>query len=169
MTIVRSLDVRQQRFLRQQVAISIAINALIPTTIIWLIGVAPPDALLGNHAILPGMMMGSGLATLFMTVGLTLAVRSSLQHRKILPLPLAAVGWLSRMLPAPLLARGLSMALLAMLVLVPCGTALLTATPLLPLSAAGFVVWNMLYGAAVGLTMTPLVVRRALADPSVIA
>lgn len=161
-----ALDLRQRRFLRKQTAISIAINAFIPTAVIWLIGVAPPDTLIGPRGLMPGMVLASGLATALMTVGLTLAVRASARSGKVEPLEPGGAMSIRTWLPNPLGVRAFALGLVAILAIVPCGIVVLNVFPILPLTPRGFIIWNLLYGAAVGLTMTPIAVRRALREPA---
>jgi hypothetical protein len=51
-------------------------------------------------------------------------------------------------------------------VLIPAGLAVVALLGLVPLSKLGFLVHNLLFGAAVGLLMTRWVVLAALADPA---
>ena len=68
-------------------------------------------------------------------------------------------------IPANLILRAVALALLALILLVPAGLLVVALTNILPLTKVGFLFFNLLYGAAVGLVMARFVVLPALADP----
>ena len=150
---------------RNETIISVAINALIPTAIIRAIGFAPPQQLWGLGQLLHAMTMASGLATLLMSAIVTLLVRGRVRRRPDLALTTTDLPRIVRLLPRQLPARAPVMGLTAIILLVPAGAALSTLLHILPLGVARFVVFNLVFGTVAGLTMTPAVVLRALADP----
>lgn len=149
---------------RAETLVSIAINALVPAGIIRAIGVTPPVALLGPPGLLPGLLLGSGLATLLMTLVVTQLVRRRVAGARVPPLARAAVPAVARWLPQGAVLRGVAMALVAVAVLVPVWSLIVVAGRLLPFDATQLLAFNLVFGATVGLTMTPPVVLRALAD-----
>ncbi len=151
------------RVVRAETAVSIAINALIPAGIIWLVGIPGPDGLGGTTGLVQGMVKASGLATLLMTLVLTAILRARLK-RGSLPRTSEVEGP-GRFLPARLLPRSIVLAMVAIVLLVPAGTLAALALGILPLSRVGLLIFNLLFGALVGLVMAPPLIRRALADP----
>lgn len=150
---------------RNETIISVAINALIPTAIIWVVALTPPARFDGDDGLWSAMTKASGLATLLMTFIVTMLVRGRVRAGVVpslaqqnLPLPL-------RLLPSVAVLRAVITGIVAVVVLVPIGTLAAQVLGLLPLTIGGFVVFNLVFGTLVGLTMTPLVVLRALADP----
>lgn len=154
--------------LGSETLVSVAINALIPTAIIWAIGVSPPGTLLGVGQLVHGMTMASGLATFAMTLAVTLIVRARVRRRPALAEPIGGIPAIVRWLPRPLMVRMVAMGLVAMIVLVPLGAAAAALSGILPLGPRGFLTFNLIYGTVVGLTMTPAVVLRAFADRAVV-
>lgn len=149
---------------RTETLVSIAINALVPTAIIRAVGLAPPRALGGGEGLVQAMAKASGLATLLMTVAITLLVRARVRAGSVPALAHADLPAPLRLLPGALPLRAPAMALVAVVVLVPLGALAATLLSILPLDTGGFVGFNLAYGSLVGLTMTPAVVLRALAD-----
>lgn len=150
---------------RNETMVSVAINALIPTAIIWLVGLAPPERLDGETGLLQAMTKASGLATTLMTLVVTLLIRARVRSGAAPALPRASLPTIIRWLPGSVLLRAPVMGLIAVALLVPTGAAFAAAFSLLPLTIGGFVVFNLIYGTIVGLVMTPGVVLRALVDP----
>ena len=153
--------------LRQETAVSTAINALVPAAIIWLLDVNPPQRLVGQDAILAAMIPASGLATLIMTVVLTLIVRARVAAGSVPQLiwPRSERG-AYRFIPQALLLRAAFLAVLAIILLVPLGWLITAGSNILPLTRLGALAFNIVFGAAVGLLMTRFVVLPALADGS---
>ena len=151
--------------IRTETIVSIAINAIVPTAIIYAIGLAPPATLLGLGQLVHGMSMASGLATFAMTLAVTLLVRGRVRRRRDLALTRAQVPAVVRWLPTPLALRMLATGLVAALLLVPIGAVAATVLNILPLGPGNFILFNLAYGTLVGLVMTPAVVLRAFADP----
>ncbi|WP_425228941.1 hypothetical protein [Sphingomonas sp.] len=150
------------RAVRIETCVSIAINALIPAGIIWLVGIPGPEALGGATGLVQGMLKAAGLATLLMTLVLTAILRARLRKGGLPRTP--AVTGPGRFLPARLLPRAIVLALAAIALLVPLGTLAALALHILPLTRVGLLIFNIAFGAMVGLTMAPPLVRRALAD-----
>lgn len=155
-----------RRAVRQETVVSILINAILPSAIIWFLGVAPPLTLLGEHGIVGDMLPAAGLATLAMTLVLTNIVRMRVRKGA-----LPALNWpreergAMRFIPQNLLLRAVTLGLLAVVLLVPSGLAVVAVLDILPLTRVGFLVFNLIYGAFVGLIMARFVVLPALADP----
>lgn len=161
------LSAAHKAALRQEVAVSTAINALVPAAIIWLLDVSPPQRLIGPDTILGALVPASGLATLVMTLVLTAIVRARVAKGTV-----PALAWprsergIYRLVPHSLPLRALALALLAIVLLVPVGWAVVAVTGILPLTKLGALAFNIAFGAAVGLVMTRFVVLPALADGS---
>jgi len=153
-----------RRAVRNETIVSVAINALAPTAIIWTAGVAPPETMTGHQPLIEPLIMASGLATLLMTIIVTHLIRGRVRAGKVPPLDRANVPAFARWLPRPLALRAPVMALCAIAILAPLGGAVSAALGILPLGVDGFVLFNLLFGTLVGLTMTPPVILRALAD-----
>jgi hypothetical protein len=81
-----------------------------------------------------------------------------------LALPRADLPAPLRALPGNIFVRAVVMALLATAVLVAVGAVMTTVLGILPLDGRGFVIFNIVFGAVVGLATAPIVVLRALAD-----
>jgi hypothetical protein len=154
----------QRAAIRNETAISVAINAIGPTAIIWLAGVAPPATLAGADGLLGGMAKGSGIATLLMTAIVTTLIRGRVRARPALAVAGADLPAPVRLLPTNVILRAVMMGVVAAVLLVPVGAAAAALFDLLPLNRSGFAVFNVVFGTVVGLTMTPPVVLRALAD-----
>lgn len=151
---------------RVETGISTAINAIVPTAIIWAIGVPPPLTLFGtNDGIVRGVILGTGVATLLMTLVVTLLVRGRVRKRRVAPLPVAALPPLARGLPRALALRAPVLALAAAAILAPLWLAVVVVLDLLPMTRTGLALFNVALGTSVGLAMTPWVVLRAFADP----
>lgn len=155
-----------RRALHQEMIVSTAINSLVPAAIIWLVDLAPPDTLLGANGIVGPMSKASGLATFAMTLILTLIVRHRVRGGGLpaLDWPNAERG-LMRFQPRMLLLRAIANALLAVVLLVPAGLVVVAIIHILPLDKIGFLMFNLVFGAIVGIVMTRFVVLPALADP----
>lgn len=151
------------KVVRTETAVSVAINALVPAGIIWLIGIPGPEALGGATGLIQGMLKAAGLATLLMTLALTTILRARLRRGTLPRTP--EVSGPGRFLPARLLPRAIVLALTAIVLLVPVGTIAAVAFGILPLTQVGLLIFNLLFGTLIGLTMAPPLVRRALADP----
>ena len=151
--------------LAKETVISVAFNAVVPAGIIWLIGVAPPQSLFGPDSILPPLVMGAGIATFGMTLVLTTIIRARVVSGGLpaFDWPRAERGWY-RWIPQKILLRGLALAILAIIVLVPAGLAVAAMTGILPLTEIGALAFNVVYGTCMGLLITRFVVLPALAD-----
>jgi hypothetical protein len=161
-----SIQPEHRRAIRIETAISTAINSLVPAAIIWFVQLPPPDSLVGVNGIVGPMTKASGLATFLMTLVLTTIVRMRVRKGGLPKLiwPRAERGVL-RWLPDSLLLRAIVMGLLAVVLTVPAGLAIVALVGVIPLDRVGFLIFNLLFGAAVGIVMTRFVMLPALADP----
>ena len=161
-----SIGPEHRQAVRNETVVSIAINSLIPSAIIWFVDASPPQTLTGEHGILRAMIPAAGLATFLMTIVLTAIVRARVRKGA-----LPALDWPSAergamvWIPQNLFLRAMVLAPLALVLLVPAGLIAVTLTGILPLTKLGFLVFNLIYGAMVGLVMARFVVLPALADP----
>ncbi len=162
-----SIGTEHRRAVRNETFVSIAINALVPATIIWFAGVAPPTRLFGSGGIVGSLLPAAGVATLFMTLILTPIIRARVRAGALPALdgPAAERGAL-RLIPARLPLRAVALGLLAIVLLVPPGLAVVWLLGILPLSRVGFLLFNLCYGGLVGAVMARFVVLPALADGS---
>ena len=161
-----SIGPEHRQAVRNETIVSVAINSLVPAAIIWFLDASPPQTLIGDAAIVGSMLPAAGLATLLMTLVLTNIVRFRVRKGALpaLDWPAAergAMAWI----PKPLILRAIALALLALLLLVPAGLGVVALIDILPLTKAGFLIFNLVYGAMVGLVMARFVVLPALADP----
>lgn len=161
-----SIGPAHRQAVRNETVVSIAINSLIPAAIIWFINASPPQTLTGDHGILGSMLPAAGLATLLMTLVLTNIVRFRVGKGALpaLDWPRAERGAMAY-IPQNLLLRAIALALLALVLLVPAGLVVVALIHILPLTKIGFLIFNLIYGAIVGLVMARFVVLPALADP----
>ena len=153
--------------LKQETVVSTAINAGLPATIIWFLNVSPPQSLIGANNILAAIVLASGLATFIMTFVLTFIIRARVSKGVVpaLDWPLKQRGFY-RFIPANLLLRAASLGIAAVILLVPVTLALVSVLDILPLTKKGALIFNIMFGATVGLFMTRFVVITALADGS---
>jgi hypothetical protein len=161
-----SIGPEHRQAVRNETIVSIAINSLIPAAIIWFVEARPPQTLTGEHGILGSMLPAAGLATLLMTLVLTTIVRFRVR-KGVLPAldwPQAERGVMA-WIPGNMILRAIALALLALVLLVPAGLVIVALTGVLPLTSVGFLIFNLIFGAAVGLVMARFVVLPALADP----
>ncbi len=160
-----SLGPEHRRAVRTETIVSTLINSLEPAGVIWFAGLAPPETILGPNGIIGPMGKAAGLATLLMTLILTLIVRARVRKGTLpaLDRPSAASGLL-RWLPRPLLLRAIVMAIVALVLLLPVGLLVVAMLDIMPLTRIGFLIFNLSFGAIVGIVMTRLVVLPALAD-----
>jgi hypothetical protein len=141
------------------------IFAFVPSTIIFLLGVVPPQRLIGPHDLLADIVPPAALGTLGMTLVVTLIIRSRVAKNLVEPLVGAdARRGLFRYIAAPLPLRMGALALVAVITCAVPAFLLVAAMHLIPFSALGLFGFNIIYGGAIGAFMTPLVVRLALAD-----
>lgn len=156
------------RALGQETVVSTCINAFLPAAIIWFLNVTPPQVLVGPNDILAALVPGAGAATFAMTLILTMIVRTRVIKGAVpvFDWPRAERG-LYRFIPQNLLLRALVLAVMAIVIMVPLGLAVTALSGLLPLTKVGALIFNIIYGAAVGLLMTRFVVLPALADGAV--
>lgn len=160
-----TIEAVHRAVVRQETVVSIAINALLPAGIIWVLDVPPPQTLLETQPIARDMLAASGLATFMMTLVLTLIIRMRARKGALpaLDWPRAERG-LMKLIPQNLLLRAVALGLTAVILLVPPGLIVVAVAGILPLTKTGFLVFNLLFGAIVGFVMARFVVLTALAD-----
>jgi len=112
---------------------------------------------------LNSLLQAAGAPTFMMTLGLTKVMRARVRASLLAHRVWSGNGVLAALrhgLPwrAPILA------MTAITLLVPTGFAVASLPGFMPMTRAGYVVFNGAFGALVGLTMTPLIVLAALAD-----
>ena len=147
----------QRKMMLIETLISTAINALAPAAIIWALALKPPPTLEGQ-----AVMLGRAtiLATFLMSLIVTALVRGRLA--KGAP-PLArgpGWGWIPRLLPL----RALFWTVCGLLTVLPIGVALGQMMGLAGMSRTGFFFFNVLFGAILGVGLTPFVVWLGLTD-----
>lgn len=162
-----ALGAAHRRYLVVETAISIGVNAAVSAAFAWgLFRGVTRVPLRGAQGIGADLVPTVFMITLMLTLALTLVTRRRMRagvlaglHEGIsaLPRPLA-------MLPANVLLRALVLALSLTAVLVPASVALLAAAGTESLAFDLFVGFKILYGAALGALVTPLILLRALAD-----
>lgn len=158
-------EARHNAVVRAQTLVSVAIYAVLPTTVLWLIQAPGPATLFGNMGMIGPLLAPAAIGTFMMTIGLTLMIRGAVRAGTMpalnaSPADRSVLG----ILPASLPLRAALLALVATVIFVPAGLAVVTAAGLLPLSRVGFAVFNIVYGSCIGAAMTPSVVLAALAD-----
>ena len=151
---------------RNETIVSVAINSIVPAAIIWFVGASPPLTVVGEAGIAGSMLPAAGLATVMMTLVLTYIVRMRVRKGALpaLDWPINERGMMA-WIPQNLILRAFALGLLAVILLVPTGLCVVAMIDILPLSRVGFLVFNLIYGAIVGLVMARFVVLPALADP----
>jgi hypothetical protein len=159
-----TLNPQQRAAVRNETVVAVVINAIIITALLWLAGIAPPAALRGSDGLLAGMAKGAGIPTFLMTLIATKVIRGRVRATPALALPRADLPAPVRALPGNVFVRAVVMALVAIAVLVVVGAVVATLLDILPLDGRGFVIFNIVFGAVVGLATAPIVVLRALAD-----
>lgn len=141
--------------------VSATINAIVPAGIIWSLKVAPPQRVIGAGSVLPGLVVATVLPIFLMTILMTRALRWRVRTGR-----LKTGGGGGRDLGAAtafsLLGRASRYSLAGLLVLAPIALAAIHFLALLPMSREGFAIFNVSYGAAVAVALTPLVVFGAL-------
>jgi hypothetical protein len=145
---------------------STLINAFIPAGVIRLIGVAPPDKFTGAHGILPAIAAATALPTFLMTLALTAVLRHRIASGRLVRSPTALESRF-RKLSVPLLVRASVLTMLGLIVLTPAAVGLLYWRGLVPLTLYQFTVFNISYGAVIGIVLTPLIVLAAMAEKPV--
>ena len=153
-----------RRVVMVETFLSTAINALIPSGIIWLLGVAPPQTLTGKHGVVPGIVAGTALPIFFMTIFLTQLLRRR-RRAGLLP-PLFSGTDQRRDHPSfgSLLGRSVGFTLAGVATLAPAAMGIINVLGLVPMNGPHYALFNIGYGAIVGMTVTPFIVWAALAD-----
>ena len=154
----RRLDPQQQRYLRLQVAAAVPINALLGGVFVWLVfGGQDRIQFWGTTGLAADLVPTTFMITLMTTLGLTLATRAALRSGKLTGTPY-------RRAPRNVLLRALTFASLATLVLVPLSVILLWAAWSGNWSYSAVLWFKIAYAVLLGLLITPVIVRSALAD-----
>ncbi len=147
-----------QRILATEAAIGIVPNALVSALFVWLLfRSAAAIPLWGMQGVAFDLVPTTFMLTLMTTFALTLIVRA--RRRKGLARATGAAR-----LPRHLVLRAVALALLLCVVFVPATVLLLAATWGGDWSYGQMMVFKIVYGVAVGLIATPLVVLAALRD-----
>lgn len=160
---IPTLDVGQCRMVRAELSISTMINSLIPAAIIWALNVPPPSDLTGENGLASALVKATALPILVMTPIITLLVRGRLRKGVVNPLRRDAAGWL-RFMPRNPLLRGVLLALAGLAVLLPVGLSVGALLAVTPLSRDGLALFNIVYGALIGMAVTPFILFMALTD-----
>ncbi|MCL4791039.1 MAG: hypothetical protein KJ040_03205 [Gammaproteobacteria bacterium] len=155
---------------RKEVLLAVLGNAVVAVIIVWaLYGGEDLIPVLGTDGGAFGVVPGTFLFTLGMTVGLTRTIRSRVRKGVIAALPLSEAPGIARRLPQNLLVRGLLMALSAEICLVPATIALLSWLAPDTWSFGAVLAFNVAYFAGLCLLVLPAVLWRALCDsPAVV-
>ena len=155
----------QWQIVRREMVISILINAFIPASIIFALNALPPERLFGSSSLVAAMVPAAGLATFVMTLIITLIIR-----KRVGAGVLSGFDWpqnqrgLYQFIPSNLFIRALALAFVAIVTLVPLGLVLSSLLHFTPLTKTEFLLFNIIFGSAVGFIMTHFIVLPALAD-----
>jgi len=140
--------------------VGLVINTVIIPTIIWLTR-APAPVTTGDLVV--DSLKATGFAVLFMTLGVTIAMRMRGRKGVIPKLIRSGRPWLASV-PRVLLARALIFAVVAIVLLAPCRVVVVLALNVLPMRPMVFVLINILYGAVINYVVGPVIVRAAMND-----
>lgn len=152
------LDPAQSRYLRTQVIASIPINAALGALFVWIVfGGQQGIALWGASGLAADLVPTTFMITLMTAIGLTLATRAALRSGKLRP----AAG---RRAPRNPVLRGLVFALAATVLLVPLSVLILWTVWAGDWSYDTVLWFKIAYAIVLGLLVTPVIVRAALAD-----
>lgn len=155
-----------RRNVQTETLISVVINTAISGGFAWgLFHGVDSIPLWGSQGIVVDLVPTVFMITLVLTIALTLITRRRLRNGK-LPLPTwnrAELGVVGR-LPAHIALRAPLLALCMTLVLVPISALLLHLAGIQSMAFMTFFLFKLAYGAAFAVLVTPLILRRALAD-----
>jgi len=159
-----------RRYLKVETTIAVAINAVISALFAWgLFRGAAAVPLWGAAGIGLDLVPTVFMITLMMTIALTLITRKRMRAGAIDPLRgIDAPAWLA-WLPHNVLLRALALALPLTAILVPASVSVLAAAGASSMGFATFVGFKILYGAAVGALVTPIIVLRVLHEPPAVS
>lgn len=150
---------------RKEVLLAVLGNVVVAVIIVWvLFGGEELIPVLGTEGGAFGVVPGTFLFTLGLTVGLTLTIRGRIRKGVIARLPLSEAPSLARRLPQSLPLRGLLLALAAEICLVPATLALLSWLAPATWSFAAVLAFNILYFVLMCMLVVPTVVWRAFCD-----
>jgi len=153
------------RLIAVETLIGTAINASVPPAIIRLSGLAPPSVLFGVPGLALGMAMATALPVFFMCLFLSLSVRQRIRSGRIVVTDEASIGGRAiGMLPRNAVARAAVFAVASLCTIYPASLAVVAWMNPLPMTLNPFTLFNVAYGAFVGVTVTPLIVYAAVAD-----
>jgi hypothetical protein len=151
---------------RKETLIGVVLNIVVATIIVGLLYWGEePIPVLGTSGGAFGIVGGTFMFTLGMTIGLTLTVRGRLRKGLLPRLPLSALPAFSQRLPQPLFVRGLALAVGAWILAVPVTWFLLGALAPTHWSFFATLAFNIVYFVTMCLIIVPYVVWRALSDP----
>ena len=106
------------------------------------------------------------LPIFLMTLALTAVLRHRVASGRLAWSPTALESRFRR-LSLPLLARASVLTMLGLIVLAPAAVGILYEQGLVPMTLYQFTVFNISYGAAIGIVLTPLIVLAAMAEKPV--
>ena len=157
---------QQWQIVSKEMVVSTLLNAFGPAGIIFALNLTPPERLIGPNDVIAALVHAAGLATFAMTLILTYIVRKRVAAGTlpIFDWPQSQRG-LYRYVPRHLILRALVLAVVAIILLVPFGLGITALLNIAPLSKLGFLLFNVAFGAVIGLVMTHFIVLCALADP----
>jgi len=154
------LSPAHRAFIRQQSLVAVVANGVISALFVWLFfgGLARVD-LWGERGLAFDLVPTVFMITLMTTIGLTFFTRSRVRSGALAQVETTPVR-LPRFPPL----RGLLLALGFTLVIVPVAVALLALVWGAPWSLPAVYAFKILFGAALGFIVTPVILRLALAD-----
>ena len=116
-----------------------------------------------------GLFIDLVMTVVFMTFMMTLAM-TPLYRGRISKGKAPATSWLRsehpvlRLFPGPSLFRAIAVAIVIALILLPASTVLLLALKDFPISFGWMIAFKSIYGALIGLVVTPLIAICAMSD-----
>lgn len=154
-----------RRYVRNETAISIVANVVVSALFAWLIFHDQDRIpLWGARGMAFDLVPTTFMITLMSTFAITLVTRARARQGLTPALSPTSTRWSMPWLPRNVIARALLLAILATLILVPLG---IGAFLVLGIESSTFVpllVFKMIFGAALALLVSPIIVLRALLD-----
>ena len=161
----RVATAQHRQMVRRETLIGVLGNAVVALIVVWLLfGGSGPIPVLGTDGGAFGVVPGTFMFTLGMTIGLTRSVRGKVRRGRVQQLAPEATSRLARALPQPLIVRALTLAVAAWLCLVPLTIGLLAWLAPPDWSLGYVLAFNVLYFTVMCLLVVPTVVWRALCD-----
>ena len=163
---MRKLETNHRLFLMKETIIAIIINTSISFVVTFLM-------FRSQNAI---MFWGKGglffdlIPTIFFMTFCMTAAMTPITRGRILKGTAPAVPWhrsehtILRFLPGTFIVRALVIGIVALLILLPVSTGLLTYLKEFPVSFKEMLVFKTYYGALIGLFFTPIIILGAMAD-----